>query len=364
MHPSQNSDEIILLASKVLDEIITTEEFTRLEFLLNVSSSNRKVYLDLMQLESLIHWEQEGAPEQIKENSNKIIPFPFLPWVSSMAAVLVALLAGWWNFSHPSSTGPSNDMVFNPTIASEEIVGTEILGSASYVKASSSTPIPTHSPDLLSTYKPDGGPFYMEEVIAGIEMLKKREAASEFGQIEKVGPIHRLSRMARLSIPTEHGVLPTSGSEMVAMGQLTVDVEAQTASTMEMIQILDLRDMATNMATGEVYLNVEAQFNQSFSVSQEGAEFALAFHALKGEGRSGEDGLGYWESTLQCDIDPKTWEPLISGVNLPSGTEFVVVSVNVRKSGPDALLANASHYYTDDITVSLNAGNPSDPVSF
>jgi len=364
MHPNQNSDEIILLASKVLDEIITVEEFDRLEVLLNASSNNRKVYLDLMQLESLIHWEQEGITEEIKENNNKIIPFPFLPWVSSMAAVLVALLAGWWNFSHPSSFPPSAELAFNPTFASKDTVHLEVSGPGLPTGTLVADSISSRSPDMLSSYTPEGGPLYMEEVISGIEMLKSRAASSEFGQIEKVGPVHRLSRIARLSIPTEHGVLPASGSEMVAMRPLSVDVEAQTASTMEMIQILDLREIATNMATGEVYLNVEAQFNQSFSALQEGAEFALAFHALKGEGRSEEDGLGYWESTLQCDIDPKTWEPLISGVNLPSGTEFVVVSVNVRKSGPEALLANASRYYSDDITVYLNAGNPSGPVSF
>jgi hypothetical protein len=364
MHPSQNSDEIIRLASKVLDEIITDEEFARLEDLLSASGSNRKVYLDLMQLESLIHWEQESDPGQIKENSRKIIPFPFLPWVSSMAAVLVALLAGWWNFSHTSSASLFTELAFKPTFASEESAHLEVAELGSPAGAPSADPISSRSPDKLLSYKPEGGPLYMEEVISGIEMLKNRVVASEFGQIEKVGPVHRLSRMARLSIPTEHGVLPASGSEMVAMSQLSVDVESQSASTMNMIQILDLRDMATNLATGEVYLNVEAQFNQSFSASQEGAEFALAFHALKGEGRPEEDGLGYWESTLQCDIDPKTWEPLISGVNLPSRTEFVVISVNVRKSGPDALLANASRYYTDDITVSLNAGNPSSPVSF
>ena len=364
MHPNQNNDEIILLACKVLDEIITVEEFARLEDLLNASSSNRKVYLDLLQLESLIHWEQDGVPEQNKEISNKIIAFPLLPWVSSMAAVLVALLAGWWNFGPPSSSSPSTKVAINPTFLSEETVHSDVFDMVSLSGDLSADPASARSPDSLSSYISTGSPHYIVEVLSGIEMLKNRDATRKFGQIEKVGPVHRLSRMAQLSTPTEHGVLPSSGSEMMAMGQLSVDVEAQTASTMEMIQILDLRDIATNMATGEVYLNVEAQFNQSFSASQEGAEFALAFHALKGEGRSAEDGLGYWESTLQCDIDPKTWEPLISGVNLPSGTEFVVVSVNIRKSGPDALLANASRYYSDDITVSLNAGNPSDPVSF
>ena len=362
MHPIQNSDEIFLLASKVLDEIITREEFARLEFLLNASSNNRKAYLEFIQLESLIHWEQEADPEQIEQNRNKIIPFPFMPWVASMAAVFVALFAGWWNFSHPSHTPFSSELVAHVSLASKE----KPLASGRILNKGLVTPdsIPTRSFDLLSTNTIDEDSLYMDRVISGIEMLKSRQVASEYGQIEKVGPLHRLSRMAHLSTPTEHGVLPASGMEMMAMSPLSVDVEAQTASSAEMIQILDLRDMATNMATGEVYLNVEAQFNQSFNASQEGAEFALTFHALKGEGRGEEDGLGYWESTLQCDIDPKTWEPLISGVSLPRGTEFVVVSVNIRKSGPDALLANSSRYYSDDIAVSLNTGDPSESLSF
>lgn len=362
MHPIQNSDEIFLLASKVLDEIITKEEFTRLEFLLNASSNNRKAYLEFIQLESLIHWEQEANPEQIEQNNNKVIPFPFLPWVASMAAVFVALFAGWWNFSHRSHSPFSSELVAHSSLTSEE--KPLASGSISHKGPATYDSALIRSFDLLSTNTSEKAPLYMDRVISGIEMLKSREVASEYGHIEKVGPLHRLSRMAHLSTPTEHGVLPASGMEMVAMSPLSVDVEAQTASTAEMIQILDLRDMSTNMATGEVYLNVEAQFNQSFSTSQEGAEFALTFHALKGEGRGEEGGLGYWESTLRCDIDPKTWEPLISGVSLPRGTEFVVISVNIRKSGPDALLANSSRYYSDDIAVSLNTGDRSESFSF
>jgi hypothetical protein len=362
MHPTQNSEEIFLLASKVLDEIITSEEFSRLEFLLNASSNNRKAYLEFIQLESLIHWEQQADAEQIEDSSNKIISFPFLPLVSSMAAVFVALFAGWWSFNHPSHSPSSSELVTHSSLTSKERsqASGSLLAQGSITRDST----PTRSLGLLSTNTTEEDPLYMDRVISGIEMLKSREVASEYGQIEKVGPLHRLSRMAHLSTPTEHGVLPASGMEMMAMSPLSVDVEAQTASSAEMIQILDLRDMATNMATGEVYLNVEAQFNQSFNVSQEGAEFALTFHALKGEGRGEEDGLGYWESTLQCDIDPKTWEPLISGVSLPRGTEFVVVSVNIRKSGPDALLANSSRYYSDDIAVSLNTGDTSETFSF
>ena len=124
---------------------------------------------------------------------------------------------------------------------------------------------------------------------------------------------------------------------------------------MEMIQILDLRDIATNIATGEVQLNAEAMVNQSYGACQE--VLSLRFLFMHSEaGTITKDEIGSWESSLKCDIDPQTWESLISSVQLPMGTEFVVVSINVRKSGNDAFVANTSSYYSDDFRLSLQEG--------
>ena len=104
---------------------------------------------------------------------------------------------------------------------------------------------------------------------------------------------------------------------MIALSELQIDVDSQSAELMEMIQILDLRDIATNIATGEVQLNAEAMINQSYGACEEGAEFAVSFHAFRGRELSQQDEIGSWESSLKCDIDPQTWESLISSVQVP-----------------------------------------------
>ena len=356
-HKMQNTEDqkkILKLASQVLDETIDRENFIKLEELLSVSSENRYFYLEVIRLEALLHWEQEADEEEITFEKPKIIPFPFYTAALSAAAVFVALIAGWWAFSNFESGTTTN----TPTEVAHYISpGLDELQSGNQIpseKLASADHARTHLPGPVYTPMPEK--VLIKEFRKGVELLEREESSYQYGSLDTVGPVRRLSRIGQLSRPTERGVLPAVGNDMIALSELQIDVDSQSAELMEMIQILDLRDIATNIATGEVQLNAEAMINQSYGACQEGAEFAVSFHAFRGRELSQKDEIGSWESSLKCDIDPQTWESLISSVQLPMGTEFVVVSINVRKSGSDAFVANTSSYYSDDFRLSLQEG--------
>ena len=354
MQSTGDQKQILKLASQVLDETIDRVNFTRLEELLSISRENRNYYLEVIRLEALLHWEQEADEEEITFEKPKVIPFPFYTTALSAAAVFVALIAGWWAFSNfESGTTTSTPIAVAHFISPEldELQSGIQIPSASLSSADLARP---HLPGPVYTPMPEK--VLINEFRKGVELLEREESSYQYGSLDTVGPVRRLSRIGQLSRPTERGVLPAVGNDMIALSELQIDVDSQSAELMEMIQILDLRDIATNIATGEVQLNAEAMINQSYGACQEGAEFAVSFHAFRGRELSQKDEIGSWESSLKCDIDPQTWESLISSVQLPMGTEFVVVSINVRKSGSDAFVANTSSYYSDDFRLSLQEG--------
>ena len=355
MQSIEDQKEILKLASQALDETIQSEDFIRLNELLSASSINRQYYLEIVRLESLLYWEQEATEEKIISEEPKIIPFPFLSHALSIAAVFVALIVGWWAFSSlgtSSGTGLATGVIHKELVNSESnrapngVMYRDMIASAELQKSKFSSFGQSHSPKQN----------LKDQFHKGIELLQHEGTSSEFGPVDRVGPIRRLSRIEQLSRPTERGVLPAVGNDMIALSEMQVDVDSQSAELIEMIQILDVRDIATNIATGEVQLNAEAMVNQSYGACQQGADFAVSFHAFRGLELTEEDEIGSWESSLKCDIDPQTWESLISSVQLPTDTEFVVVSINVRKSGKDAFVANTSRYYSDDFRLSLHDG--------
>ena len=116
MQSTEDQKQILKLASQVLDETIDNENFIRLEELLSVSRDNRKYYLEVIRLESLLHWEQEADQEEIIFEEPKVIAFPFFSTALSAAAVFVALIAGWWVFSNFE---PSYSAGFTSEVASQ-----------------------------------------------------------------------------------------------------------------------------------------------------------------------------------------------------------------------------------------------------
>jgi len=94
--------------------------------------------------------------------------------------------------------------------------------------------------------------------------------------------------------------------------------------------------------------------NQSFGNSHEGAEFGITLKAIRANTGEEEQELSNTQSKIPADLDPSTWDELNSEMELPNDTQFIVVSLSARKSGPDSLLANACNYYADDLELYLS----------
>ncbi|MBT4665407.1 MAG: hypothetical protein HOB63_02725 [Opitutae bacterium] len=56
---------------------------------------------------------------------------------------------------------------------------------------------------------------------------------------------------------------------------------------------------------------------------------------------------------MNSDLNPKTWERVESEIELPEGTDFVVVSLSAQKEGAQALLPNLSGHYADGLEIAM-----------
>ena len=74
--------------------------------------------------------------------------------------------------------------------------------------------------------------------------------------------------MLDLSVPAQKGILPASGSSMLALSPMMVDMEAQTAEVIETIQVLDVRKMLQpyKNQSGSTLLSASVKFNQTLKV--------------------------------------------------------------------------------------------------
>ena len=78
---------------------------------------------------------------------------------------------------------------------------------------------------------------------------------------------------------SENGVLPFEGSEMMDLSNMAIDVDSQTASVHETLQVLDVRKLPSGSNA-----KVDAQIYLNSALSQsDPTEFELSVHALQGE---------------------------------------------------------------------------------
>ena len=72
------NEELSRLTSQMLDGVICEEDHKRLSALLSESVINRKEYLELIRIESLLHWESEDITSPELSESIPIRKFCFL----------------------------------------------------------------------------------------------------------------------------------------------------------------------------------------------------------------------------------------------------------------------------------------------
>jgi len=342
-----HNKELTKLVSLLLDDMITDTQQIRLQKMLTSSRENRVAFLELTQLESLLHWEKgNDMLDQVpNEVSPALIRFPLFAWASSLAAALVALMGALWLF---------NESATFPLQPSKE----KHLAVVSSPQSHDRTPQVTR-PNFLSQDALQHfhflDPYKLSSTAAlnGLRALSGKKHDIELGVVEHLGLIDRWNRIPKISTPAQRGILPAEGNDMIALQELFIDVDASVGRSIETVQVLDVRTALKKSENIQAQITASAKFNQSFGESQEGAEFGLSMQGFR---THGEDFVAttdvVYVNTIG-DLDVRTWDTLSSEIDLSEGTEFVVISLITSKQGPDALLANTCGYFSDDLEVTL-----------
>ncbi len=363
MSADKHYEELDKLVSRLLDQEITDSELLRLHSLLERSRSNRLRYLRFVQLDSLLLWDSElfteAHPAAEKPDHKTVFPLfaSFWNWTGALAAALVAMAGAWWGFSRNG-----DEAVVNGSLQPE---GQAELAALPNLHPSSSS---LDEELLENSFSPD---FNSDSILPlprqqaaldarfGLEVLLSNNRFASGGVFEYLGPVRRWNRVPQLVRPAENGILPATGSKMMAMKPMAIDVEAQVAHSIETVQVLDVRDAMRLHPRDKAYLSASIKFNQSYGSLEHGAEFGISLHAFRESGEGFEATSLCSDDNLLADNDPSSWEKLSSRLELPADAEFVVVSLVARKVGPEALIANASSYYSDDLELSMFVGDRS-----
>ena len=342
--------EVETLTSKILDNDYTSENLSRLSQLLKSSKDARKRYSELTIQDSLLHWELVDCENttELKTSKSNILNFPLF---SSIAAAIVALFGVWWfhskdknlsvmveevsDFDNDTSLS-LNSTPFDLSIQMELSKFSRKLEDATYKLPFSSR---------LANAKND--------VHYGLKILREGKNFGEGGVVEFNGKFSSWKRSEHLSVPTENGVMPKFGDHMLKFSSMKVDVHSQTAETSEMLQVVDVRNLNLSVENINAQLQTSLYFNKGEGLVGDSTEFALSIHAISSDENNENSSIGHKEFNIESDVNPSTWEEIQQDFVLPTGTEFVIVSMSARKEGSNALLPDVGGHYADGLSLNL-----------
>ena len=348
--------EVELLTVRVLDGLHEPKDMDRLSVLLRSCPVARSRYVELVIQDSLLHWETSEVLE-FETSEPKTVPFPKMPLVASFAAAILAIF-GVSHWKNRTSSPPED-------LASVAPAPTTADGSTSSSAATAVLPIPqTHlaarpTPSSESVLEVGGdGPFFRSidaraEASKGIMILDENKRFGEGGIVEIRKDAVTWNREEHLSVPAEQGILPLDGDRMIKLSKLAIDVSTQSAETSDTVRVLDLREIIRQQDASTVRLNTSVFFNQSLGLVRQSTEFSLSVHAIKSEEGEAHRSIGHQETSLNGDLDPITWEELNSEFEIPKGTDYVIVALNARREGTNALIPDLGGLYADQLHLGL-----------
>ncbi len=346
--------EVDSLTSKILDDNYTEEELTRLSLILKSSQNARARYSELTIQDSLLHWESVecGKNADFEVIKPSIISFPV---ITSMAAAIVALFGVWWFHT------VENDSTLTSKEETIKIAKIDPLATPSY----QSRPLDNRSFVELGKNQVSKSlnlPFEsqlgrakdaQDNALYGIEILRKNKSFGVGGIVEFNDDFVSWKRTEHLSVPAENGILPMKGEEMIKLPSMNVDVHAQRAEISETLQVVDVRKINSQNQNITAYLQASLFVNKGIGLTGDSTEFALSFHAIASDENNENTSIGHQDFFLDSDVNPSTWEELKQDFILPTGTEFVIVSMSARKEGPHALLPDIGGHYADGLSIDL-----------
>ena len=143
-----------------------------------------------------------------------------------------------------------------------------------------------------------------EYVNVAIASLNGKDLPANEGLIEYFDQIKRWNRLPALLLPTEKGILPASGTSMIGLGKMAVDVDSQKAELEETVQVLDVRNLI-NKTLEKRQKYSALKVNQSFGISHEGAELGITSKQSERMYTTQEE-LSSTQSKVPADLDPST----------------------------------------------------------
>jgi hypothetical protein len=186
-----------------------------------------------------------------------------------------------------------------------------------------------------------------------LKILREGKNFGEGGVVEFNGKFSSWKRSEHLSVPTENGVMPKFGDQMLKFSSMKVDVHSQTAETSEMLQVVDVRNLNLGVEKINAQLQTSLYFNKGEGLVGDSTEFALSIHAISSDENNENSSIGHKEFNIESDVNPSTWEEIQQDFVLPTGTEFVIVSMSARKEGSNALLPDIDGHYADGLSLNL-----------
>ena len=116
-------------------------------------------------------------------------------------------------------------------------------------------------------------------------------------------------------------------------------------------------EICRTLLVGSATVDAAVLFNQAHGVANDSTEFTLSIHALASSTENTHESLASSKSTILSDLSPQSWEEVKSEIVLPEKTDFLVLAFSAKKIGPDALVADASHHYADNLNINLSSSH-------
>jgi hypothetical protein len=365
----QDLDRLII---QLFDESLSQADKEILEKVIRDSPEARRRYADLVTLESMLHWEFAGVESDVKTRRNTL-EIDFSAWwrpAMALAASFVAALIGWWvidqgapvldaeheiasrPISHPrviartdkSPVERQSSHEFGKLVVAKKpntiVFGAEASMPVSSIKPSSTVNLARKDREALV------------DAAYGLEILESGQGFGEGGFVEVKENVSAWRTEDALRVGEEFGVQPYKGGNMLRFSRMEVDVFSKRAEASELVSVLDVRALGANFTNGKAVVKSSVCFNQGVGIADGSTSFALGLHAVNREGTVSV-AIAKKETSVTSDVNPETWERVESEIELPEGTDFVVVSLSAQKEGSQALLPNLSGHYADGLEIAM-----------
>jgi hypothetical protein len=158
-----------------------------------------------------------------------------------------------------------------------------------------------------------------------------------------------MSIESKLSTSATSGIMPLSDGEMMKLGAMEINPVSREAETVETLRVYDMTSTDQHFKSVDAVIHI----NQSFTEISDATEFVLSLHALSSPQ---EDILIQVESSSQTifsDNDQTTWERVDTSISIPHGTDYLVVALSAKKTGPSALNAHHQEFFGDELDVAF-----------